>query len=206
MPRPRRASSEDSRRRESEILAVATRLFQRDGFEGTPVTRIAAEAEMTAANLYWYFPSKQHLLNAVLVEQYRSSYEMLVAADDPSAGAAERLTAYVRTFVDFQLDGSDGDVNFAYLSLQNSLDASAKAGLVEWQRRHRQFLKDILLTGTRTGEFEIQDLTVVTSMLVTSVEYVFLWFKEEGRLSSDEVAEEYARLALLMVGAGSPNM
>lgn len=206
MTKPRRASTEDAKSREAEILATATRLFQRDGFEGTPVTRIAAEAGMTAANLYWYFPSKHHLLNSVLMEQYRSSYEVLLAADDPDADAPARLNTYVHTFVELQLDGDEDDANFAYLSLQNSLGAEAKAGLRVWQLRHRQLLKDILLAGARSGEFDFADLTVATSMLATSVEYVFLWFNQEGRLTPREVADEYARLALLMVGAGSPNM
>lgn len=68
-------------------------LFQRDGYDGTPVTRIADEAGMTPGNLYWYFPSKKDLLASALEEIYRTSYERLAAADTSGKTGVQRLKA-----------------------------------------------------------------------------------------------------------------
>lgn len=156
---------------------------------------------MTPANLYWYFSSKQKLLEAAVVGLYRSSYEILERADNRAAPAAERLGAYVRAFVTLQLEDRGEEINFGYLALQSSLEASEREEIRNWERTHRALIKNILDHGVRTGEFEIPDVSLAASMLVTGVEHVFLWFRPDGRLSIPEVAEEYARLALRMVGA-----
>jgi Bacterial regulatory proteins, tetR family len=44
------------------IRRVATSLFTTGGHHGTPVRAIAHEVGIEAASLYYYFPSKQHLL------------------------------------------------------------------------------------------------------------------------------------------------
>jgi AcrR family transcriptional regulator len=190
-----------SENRRDAILRVATRLFQRQGFSATSVNRIAEECGMTPANLYWFFPSKLKLLEAALAELYRSSYEILAAADDPQAPAAERLVAYVRAFVTLQLMDRGEEINFGYLALQSSLEAEEREEIRNWERTHRALIRGILDHGVSTGEFEIPDVSLAASMLVTGVEHVFLWFRPDGRLSIAEVADEYARLALRMVGS-----
>jgi AcrR family transcriptional regulator len=190
-----------SESRRVAILHVATRLFQRHGFSGTSVNRIAEECGMTPANLYWYFPSKQKLLEAALVLLYSSSYQILADADDASRPAAERLLAYVRAFVGLQLADRGEEINFGYLALQSSLEAEEREEIRGWERTHRALIKDILGHGVRTGEFEIPDVSITASMLVTGVEHVFLWYRPDGRLTIPQVADEYARLALRMVEA-----
>jgi AcrR family transcriptional regulator len=187
--------------RESEIRRVAGELFLRHGYEGTPVTRIAKAAGMTPANLYWYFSSKEQILQAVLVGLYRSSFEALQQADRSDANASERLQSYVRTLVRTQLSENVEDTRFGYLTLQASLDDDATTEIAEWQRAHRTLLKQILRQGIADGSFDIPDLSVVASMVTTSAEYVVLWFKDSGRLSRDEVADLFAALALRVAGA-----
>lgn len=156
---------------------------------------------MTPANLYWYFPSKQKLLEAALVLLYSSSYQILADADDASRPAAERLLAYVRAFVGLQLADRGEEINFGYLALQSSLEAEEREEIRGWERTHRALIKDILSHGVHTGEFEIPDVSITASMLVTGVEHVFLWYRPDGRLTIPQVADEYARLALRMVEA-----
>lgn len=196
---PNHTESVAAEARRELILRTAARLFQRGGFRGTSVTRIAEECGMTPANLYWYFPSKQKILEAALVELYRRSYQALIEVDDASRTASHRLEDFVRAFVRFQLADSGEEANFGYIALQSSLEPSAREEIRKWERTHRGLIKDILGHGMRSGEFSIVDVSVAASMILTSVEYVFLWFHPGGRLSIAEVAEEYAQLALRMV-------
>lgn len=52
--------------RTAEILAAATEAFLAKGFDGTTISDVASAASMTPANVYWYFPSKDHLFAAVM--------------------------------------------------------------------------------------------------------------------------------------------
>jgi AcrR family transcriptional regulator len=49
----------------ARILAVATELFARDGFDNTTVRAIAEGCNLTDPALYYYYPSKRALLNAL---------------------------------------------------------------------------------------------------------------------------------------------
>lgn len=50
------------------ILAAASHLFSRDGFDVTTVKEIARECQLTDPALYYHFGSKRDILNALLVE------------------------------------------------------------------------------------------------------------------------------------------
>lgn len=55
--------------RRKALVAAATRVFARKGFAATN-KEIAAEAGVTAAALYWYFPSKDDLIRAVIDQNW----------------------------------------------------------------------------------------------------------------------------------------
>ncbi len=52
--------------RTAEILDAATEAFLAKGYDGTTISNVATAASMTPANVYWYFPSKDHLFAAVM--------------------------------------------------------------------------------------------------------------------------------------------
>lgn len=64
----------DTRQR---ILAVAVELFSTCGYAGTSIRDIAISMEMTKASLYYYFESKEQILEAV-TEPLRTEMEDLV--------------------------------------------------------------------------------------------------------------------------------
>ncbi|MBE0608814.1 MAG: TetR/AcrR family transcriptional regulator [Dehalococcoidia bacterium] len=49
----------------ARILQVALELFARDGFDDTTVREIAARCGLTDAAIFYYFPSKRHVLDAL---------------------------------------------------------------------------------------------------------------------------------------------
>lgn len=180
------------------ILSAATIYFQRYGYEGTSIARIARAAGMTPANIYWHFPSKMDLLAAVLHSLYQNSYDVLCVATR-SGSATERLSAYVRTYVTTQLTEFDEDRNFGYASLASSLNFEEQQTLRAAGRPYLELVGEILQQGTESGEFVIRDLTVASYALSNMCEYSFTWFRPEGRLSAAQVAEEYVSLVLNMV-------
>jgi AcrR family transcriptional regulator len=70
--RPRRSAPQaidaDAR---SEILAAAGRLFAERGVSGTTMVEIARASGLRQSSLYYYFPNKEHVLEAIVVEANR---------------------------------------------------------------------------------------------------------------------------------------
>src|SRR5437660_10132615 len=59
--------------RREQILSVATRLFARQGFQGTTTKEIAAHAGVTEALIFRHFPSKDDLYWAVIEEKIKGA-------------------------------------------------------------------------------------------------------------------------------------
>jgi AcrR family transcriptional regulator len=59
--------------RREQILSVATRLFARQGFQGTTTKEIAQHAGVTEALIFRHFPSKEDLYWAVIEEKIRGA-------------------------------------------------------------------------------------------------------------------------------------
>jgi len=64
MPRNRQQIPREERT--EELLTAATELFLKQGYDGTTVADISAEAGVAPANVYWYFPSKDDIFAAVM--------------------------------------------------------------------------------------------------------------------------------------------
>ena len=81
----------DRRRQQThrEIVDTATRLFLEQGFEQVTVDTIAARCGISRATFFNYFPSKEHLLNELLLvrlERVREALARIQAAEAPALG------------------------------------------------------------------------------------------------------------------------
>jgi len=75
------------------ILDTAMRLFRRDGYERTTMRAIAKEAGVSIGNAYYYFGSKEHLVQAFydgIQEEHAAAAD---AALEETRSFADRLTA-----------------------------------------------------------------------------------------------------------------
>ncbi|GAA4846808.1 TetR family transcriptional regulator [Kitasatospora terrestris] len=83
--------------RRRRILRASTALAARGGYEAVQMREVAEDAEVALGTLYRYFPSKVHLLVAVMREQLLHLHEQVrrhpPTGEDPATRVAEALTA-----------------------------------------------------------------------------------------------------------------
>lgn len=75
------------------ILAAAARVFARDGYEGAAVATIAAEAGISAGNVYRYFPAKAELFAAAVPDELAARLRALVDRRVEALGGAPDIGA-----------------------------------------------------------------------------------------------------------------
>jgi AcrR family transcriptional regulator len=89
-----------SEQTKAKIVDAALALFLEHGFEGTTMRAIAAAADVSVGNAYYYFDSKEHLIQ----EYYGQIQELHLAAARPvldhESGFQQRLRGVVRAHVD----------------------------------------------------------------------------------------------------------
>jgi TetR/AcrR family transcriptional regulator, repressor for uid operon len=94
MAQPALALEPDDLRR-THILAAAERAFARHGFHGASMQIVAAEARMSAGNLYRYFSSKEALVSG-LAERDQAALAEDFGRIDPSDDPLDALAALLR--------------------------------------------------------------------------------------------------------------
>jgi len=95
-----RRERERSRRR-IEILRAASDVFAEHGLEGASMDAIATRAELGKATLYYYFPNKQALFDAVLANGMERFFGSLPQAKNDDTDLVETFEALLRSFLDF---------------------------------------------------------------------------------------------------------
>lgn len=83
------------RNRYERILEVATAALAAGGEEALQMKDVPAQANVSLATLYRYFPSKEHLLLAIALDRYERAYLRIVAEPPRGGTVRERVTSYL---------------------------------------------------------------------------------------------------------------
>jgi AcrR family transcriptional regulator len=85
------------------LRGVALRHFAQQGFEGTSLQRIAADAGVSKSSVLYHFESKEALLDAAIRPALNDLDTLLAGFGLPTDGGPERRRAFLEAFVDFLL-------------------------------------------------------------------------------------------------------
>ncbi|MFC9997084.1 TetR/AcrR family transcriptional regulator [Nocardia sp. NPDC127526] len=109
MPKESPAARSRNRRGEggllrNELVEAAGRLLEElAGVEALSLRAVAREAGIAPQSLYLHFADRRELLTAVYAVRFAELHEVLTAAVEAEDGAAERLSALCRAYVDYGL-------------------------------------------------------------------------------------------------------
>jgi AcrR family transcriptional regulator len=82
------------------IVHAANQLFYRKGFNRTSFSDVVAEADVPRGNIYYYFKSKEEILQAVIRYRLDTISGMLAEWDKNIAEPQKRLERFVRIMYD----------------------------------------------------------------------------------------------------------
>lgn len=180
-----------------KIIETAWRLFHEKGFSETTINDIISEAEISKGTFYYYFRSKDNMLDTLSVV-LDEEYERLAAEipeDMPSYDKLVKINYDVHTFINENIDYR----LLAYLySTQITKDKSSS--LLDRNRFYFRYLEDIMEEGRRRGELT-DELSVPEMVKFYSLEERALvtdWCMNNGNYHLGE----YSRRMFPMMIAG----
>jgi AcrR family transcriptional regulator len=88
----------DSAKRQ-QIMEGARRVFLEDGFDGASIGDIVRAAGVSKGTLYAYFPSKEKLFEALVIEDKRKQAEVLFTLEEDDRDVARVLRRLGTTFL-----------------------------------------------------------------------------------------------------------
>ena len=189
-----------------EILEAAAQAFSANGYDGTSLAEIARAVGIKTPALYYYFKSKNEILYAYLqrcADQIGTPVGQAVA--EAGSSPVDRLAAYVRAYIRTQLELIDTmpmvNTMLYNSTLAKALTRSQYKWVRDWERRMITSLREILEDGQESGDFEFRNLTPTAFFVMGTIDFVVNWYRPDGDLTIDELADEYADLVLASVAA-----
>lgn len=189
--RPRAGAATSSADPRADIVAAAARLFRAKGIAGASVREIAAEAGLQKASLYYYFPSKEEIVHAMIEGVLAPALAMQRKLGRAKLSEAARLWLYLRFDVE-QLCAAPYDCT--WLLTHGSLDDARMAAY--WRQRERLlgWLAARLKGGIAAGEFAPCDAATVARAMLAATEYSVTWAERHDRARIAATAGEVATL------------
>lgn len=192
MARTRAADFEEKQR---VILDHAAQVFADQGMEKASMSQIATVAQVSKALLYHYYPSKDALIFAIIMTHLEGLDAAIEAADDPALPPEERLRKLVGAVLE-NYRGADNQ-HKVQLNATSALSDEQKAEITGVERRIvRRFstVLDQVNPGLNTKERPL--LMPVTMSLFGMMNWVYMWFRDGGRISREDYADVATTLIL----------
>jgi AcrR family transcriptional regulator len=188
--------------RRLEILRAAGREFRTRGLAETGMREIAAAADLSPANLYNYFRGKDEILffcQDSALDRLISSLERTRRA---KATSTEKLRSVITFHLHCVLDEVEGSA--AHL-LTNSIPQPLQKRLLAKRDRYEQGLRQLIASGSRSGEFVSTDPALATRAILGALNSTVLWFNPQGPLTADELADSFATYLIRGLCSGRPS-
>jgi AcrR family transcriptional regulator len=175
--RPRTDPRPIEREPRDEIVAVGARLFRAQGFAQTTMRQIANEAGLRQSSVYYYFSSKEAVLEALVEGANRLSLERLARIDADGGPPAVRLHRIVR-FDARLLCELPYDIN-EVLRL-SALQEDHLAGYWNDRQALNDGVEQIVVEGAASGDLVETDARLTALTLLSNDEAVQNWYRPVG--------------------------
>lgn len=191
MARTRANDYEDKQR---SILESAAAVFAEHGMDKASMSLIAKQCDISKPLLYHYYESKDALIFDIVRTHLAELDEALEAADRPEVKPEERLRILIHEVLENYRDADNQhkvQLNIAG-TLPDELSAEIQAIERRIVKRFSSVLKEI---NPRLNAGKPLAMPAAMS-LFGMLNWVYLWFRDDGPISRDEYADMVTRLFL----------
>jgi AcrR family transcriptional regulator len=188
--------------KKERILEEASTLFYERGYRGTTLDAIAERLEVSKPFIYHHFKSKAELLVEIYKRVLRLCLETIETAAASPGTARAQLRAFAVNYT--QIVIKEQAIVAIFFREEQNLPPEEIDSINALKREFDGKLTQLLQRGVDKGEFEIADVRMVTLALTGMMNWAYTWYRPQGRLSPDVIAQSMAALAERLAGASEP--
>lgn len=186
----------------TRLLESAVAAFAAKGYYGTTTRDIAAAAGMSPAAVYMHHKSKEELLYLISRGGHERILDLVTEAVAAPGTPTRRLHALVHAFA-VEHAGRRTVARILNYELA-ALSPEHLAEIRGIRRETENAVRSLVAEGVRTGDFDVPDLKMAVVAVLSLGIDIARWYRESGDWSVTEVADQYADMALRIVGARQP--
>lgn len=200
-PQKTRPTRNDAQRQ--AILDAACLLFIDKGFGGTNINDIADAVGVTRTALYYYFPSKESILEALTVEVTEKASELAQSVSRRDGlPADEALRQLVLQHAGLILSHP---LQFRVVERsESSLPEPQRSAAQDARRAVLDNFVRVIQRGIDAGLLRRADARIAAFAVIGMCNWCAWWFDEQGDVPADEVAAAIAEFALRATRSDRP--
>jgi AcrR family transcriptional regulator len=190
------SKSEKSR---DSILEAAAKLFRRQGYSATTLRQIAATAEIKAASIYYYFDSKEAILDEVLHRGLLSVFDSVKTAlkEAGKVSHRRRIGLAIEAHLVALLEASD--FTSANIRIYGQLPEHLKKPHRPLRRAYAKYWDQLFLAARRAGEIRADiEIVPLRIFVLGALNWTIEWFN----FGSKDAVLDLARRTELLIFDG----
>jgi AcrR family transcriptional regulator len=195
--KPRSTSrARGAKKRDVEVLDAAARVFARRGYADASVQDVADELGILKGSLYHYIKMKEDLLFWLLEAVHKDVEEILEEVQQAEGlSPLERLELYVKRQVLYNLDNLER-ISIYYHDV-DSLSEERLTTILSRRHKHERFITSLIKEAQERGEADASgDPRILANCLFATIIWTYRWYKPNGRISRQAIADHCARFVL----------
>ena len=190
-----RTRASDFEEKQHSILNSAAAVLAEQGMDKASMAQIANHCQVSKALLYHYYPSKDALIFAIIHTHLVELDAALVAAAEPGRAPEDQLRVLVGVVLQ-QYRGAD-DAHKVQLIGGDALSDQQRGEIRAVERRIVQHFSRVLREiSPQLDRAERPLLMPVTMSLFGMMNWVYMWFREGGRITREDYADVATTLVL----------
>jgi AcrR family transcriptional regulator len=181
------------------VLDGALTLFAERGYHGTALSEIAGALGVRTPSLYNHMRSKHELLEAIIDATTAGVLDDFHAVRDAGGEPPEVLHRAARVYA--YRHATHRREALVVNRDTSSLDEPVRSAMQARRREHEHALRAVIADGVELGVFHVDSPALASFAIRELCVSIARWFSDDGPLSAEEVADQYAGFALRIVGA-----
>lgn len=180
--------------RKREILSKSLELFKEKGYASTSVRDIAKALSIEPASLYSHITTKEDILKISCFEMAERFATAIDEVNDIYFNAEERLRMAIKFHVDILTSNIDAAVVF--IRDWRNLGEESKEKFIALRNTYEEGIRAIIKSGIDEGTFKETDVKFAALTILSSLNWIVEWYKEDGTLTPEEIANKLSEFVL----------
>jgi TetR/AcrR family transcriptional regulator, cholesterol catabolism regulator len=178
--------------RKAQILEQAAHLFCAKGYDSTSMSDIADAVGITKAGLYYFVDGKEHLLYLItdygldLLEE--TVVKPLQGIKDPKEWLRQLIVHHVHMVMHRPREVT------IILHERTGLTGEYRERILKRKKAYINLVRDTLVQLQKEGIARPIDATAATYFLLGSMNWVYQWYKDDGRLEEQDLVRNFTDL------------
>jgi AcrR family transcriptional regulator len=180
------------------IIDSAIDVFYRIGYQAATVDDIAAGMSATKALVYYYFDTKEAVLQAIITRCSELTLSTVEHGINSGDTPAEKLALGIHCYAANIL--TNQKMIGVYFREEHNFPPALHNRATQSEKTITSRLAEVIEAGTKDRIFRECDPQLLALNLTGMVTMAFYWYREHGHLSEAELCKHFATEALFIAG------